>query len=104
VSEITLTELERPSRSKSAGPCWIAAIVGAERYYATPSGRSVEASGTVEIRARVVMRRATRVTDEHRTWYVRVTGDPSDTVELSLGSPQCVTARVMGVLLQEVDG
>jgi hypothetical protein len=92
---LTVTETDSPSRSKQAGPCWIAV----DGTYASPSGRTIDAEvgSTVTATGKATLRRATRTTTDRETWTLVVTGDPADVVTLSVGSPQSVDATVTGV-------
>lgn len=94
---ITLTETDRPSRSKQAGPCWVA--IGST--YASSSGKSIEAEEgeILEVTAKVTVRRATKNTTDRKSWRVQVTGNPDNVVHVKLGSPQPVSAEISGVVL-----
>ena len=104
-ASITLTETDTPSRSKQAGPCWIAATdptTGAPTI-ATRGGRTLDGlePGTViTITAKVSLRRSKGGSDiARRVWTVVATGNESDTVDLQAGSPQAVKVTVTGVEL-----
>lgn len=99
-TEITITQTEAPSRSKMAGPCWIA--IG--DTYATESGRTItaEIGERLTVTGKAVLRRSSRTSTERSAWDVEVTGKPDDTVTVSLGSPQSVTAKITGVRRVEV--
>ncbi len=96
---VTIRQTDSPSWSKRAGPCWIG-IEGSAPVYAVTAVHTLETDAeSVVLHGRVCLRRATRTTDDRESWTLRVTGDPADTVTLSLGSPQSVTAVVTGVAL-----
>lgn len=92
---VTIRQTDSPSRSKQAGPCWIR--IG--DVYASTAARAVDASPGEHITAegKAILRRATRISTERETWRLVVTGDPADTVTLTVGSGQCVEAVVTGV-------
>lgn len=95
----TITQTDSPSRSKMAGPCWIAA---AGTYASTKTREiSAEIGAHIQVTAKVELRRVTRSTVERNMWTVVVTGRPTDTVTVRLGSPQAVEARLTGVVLAE---
>ncbi len=91
---ITITETGAPSRSKQAGPCWIAI----DDTYASPSGRemSAQVGETLTVTGKATLRRSTRTDVTRRAWTLTVTGDPADVVRLSVGSPQSVDAEITG--------
>lgn len=97
MSEITITQTDAPSRSKQAGPCWIA--VG--DTYASTAARTVQAGepgSTVIVTGKAVLRRATRISTDRETWTLYVTGNPDDKVTLQVGAGyQVVEAIVTGV-------
>jgi hypothetical protein len=95
MSTITLTQTDSPSRSKMAGPCWIAI----DGTYATESGRNIEAEvgKTLTVAGKVNLRRSTKTDTKRGSWTVVVTGDEADTVTVRLGSPQAVEATITGV-------
>ena len=91
---VTILQTGSPSRSKQAGPCWVA--VG--DTYAATTVRSIEtAAETVTVTGKVTLRRSTRTSTERQTWTLAVTGDPADTLDLSIGSPQSVDVTLTGV-------
>jgi hypothetical protein len=96
MATVTLTQTDSPSRSKQGGPCWIA--IGS--VYATTAGRELdaEAGDTITVNGKCSLRRASGKVDVRRdSWSVIVTGDEADTVTVSLGSPQAVSATISGV-------
>ncbi len=96
MATVTLTQTDAPSRSKQGGPCWIA--IGS--VYATTAGKDLDAEvgDTITVTGKCSLRRASGKVDIRRdTWKVTVTGDPADTVTVTLGSPQAVTAVITGV-------
>lgn len=92
---ITITQTDIPSRSKQAGPCWIAV----EGTYASTTEKAIdiEVGAEIKVTGKVTLNRSTRVSTDRKTWTVRVTGDPADTVTCRLGSPQAVEAVITGV-------
>ena len=96
---ISSTQIDSPSRSKMAGPCWVA--IGGT--YASTSGATIEAvvGQTLTVTAKVTLRRATRTDTQRASWTVRVTGDPADVAEVRLGSPQAIAAEIRGAVLLE---
>ena len=101
VSEhITLIQTDIPSRSKQGGPCWVA--IGETYAATTPRTLDAEIGEILIVTAKVSLRRASGYTDvKTRNWTVRVTGNPDDTVDVALGSPQSVAAVITGVLAVE---
>jgi hypothetical protein len=102
-ARVTIRLTGQPSRSKMAGPCWIR--IGTDHRsatYAAETERVVEApkGSTIIAQAKVVLRRASkpRGEEDRAEWSLVVTGDPADTVRLSLGSPQSVDAVLTGVV------
>ena len=93
-TEITITQTDSPSRSKMAGPCWIA--IG--DTYATESGRTItaEPGDTLTVTGKATLRRSSRATTDRASWEIEGTGDPADVVTVSIGSPQSVTATITG--------
>lgn len=96
MAEITITQTDSPSRSKMAGPCWIAV----DGTYASTKPRTVEADpGTIiTVKGCLNVRRVTRSEEVRKEWQLRVTGNPEDAVELTV-TPygQTVTAILTGV-------
>lgn len=93
---ITIRQTDTPSRSKMAGPCWIA--IG-ETYAATRE-RSITATigDVIEARGKAKLKRVSRTDEQLFTWRLIVTGDPADTVELHTAQyGQRVSAVVTGV-------
>lgn len=100
---VTIRQTAEPSRSKMAGPCWIR--IGTEHQtatYAADLERTVEApkGSTIVVEGKAVLRRASkpRGEEERGRWTLTVTGDPADTVTVSLGSPQRIEAVLTGVV------
>lgn len=101
MATVTIVQTDAPSRSKQAGPCWIAIEEpGGDYLYAATTVRSVElpVGSTVTVAGKVTLRRAGgRPAVERKEWTLVVTGDPTDTVAVRLGSPQSVDATLTGV-------
>jgi hypothetical protein len=95
MSEITITQTGAPSRSKQAGPCWIA--IGGT--YASTAPRTIDAAaGTaITVTGKAVLRRATRISTDRETWTLYATGNPGDEVTLRVGMGQYVEAVITGV-------
>jgi hypothetical protein len=89
---VTLTQTAAPSRSKGRG--WLVT----RDIFATPCGADVpcEIGETLELRLGTEVRRASRVDRQSRTVTVVATGDPADTVEVTIGSPQPYAATITG--------
>lgn len=92
---ITLTETEKPSRSKGYG--W--ARIGDRG--ATAAGREIAAKIGADLVVDLVakIKRSTRTETLTERVTVTVTGDPSDAVSLSIGSPQPYRATITGVVV-----
>ena len=105
MSTITITQTDSPSRSKMAGPCWIAIKDGnghGGHLFATPTGRDYETEeDTVTIVGAAAIRHATRTGAYRIEETLRVTGNPDDKVRLQVGSAQYVVALVTGVTFDE---
>ena len=105
MSTITITLTGEPSRSKQAGPRWIALThptTGAATYAArTARSIDVEDGGTVEVAAKVTLRRSRGSDVTRRQWTIEATGDAADTISLSAGSPQAVEVTFAGARLVE---
>lgn len=101
MNTITITQTDSPSRSKMAGPCWIGIKDGkgaGQHLFATPSGKDYETEkDTVTIVGSAAIRHATRIGKYRIEEALRVTGNPDDTVELTVGSAQYVTVTITGV-------
>lgn len=104
MSTITLTQTDSPSRSKMAGPCWIAIKDGngpGSHLFATEAGKTYDTDkDTVTIVGAANIRHATRTGKYRIEETLRVTGNETDTVTLQVGSAQYVVVTVTGV--QEV--
>ncbi len=96
-TQIQIIETEAPSRSKGRG--WARIGSGDTAVFAGTTPRTVvaELGDVIEVTIAVEIRRSTRVTKERTVERLVVTGDPSDRVELSLGSPQPYGAAITGV-------
>jgi len=98
VSTVTITQTASPSRSKMAGPCWIA--IG--DVYAGEKPRTITAASgdKITVTGKAQLRRKTRSTVERQTWTLYATGDPADTVTVGVGTGQSgheVQAVITGV-------
>lgn len=97
---VTIRLTGMPSRSKQAGPCWVALLDpdSGQRVYATTGGVSIEVpAGTlVQVAAKATLRRATRTAVQRDAWTVVATDDPDAREEVSVGSPQSVDATITG--------
>lgn len=91
-THITLTETAAPSRSKGRG--WLVT----RDTFASPAGRDIqcEIGEVIELKLGCEVRRATRMDRQGRIISVIVTGDASDKVEVSIGSPQPYAASITG--------
>lgn len=97
---VTIIETGAPSRSKQAGPCWIA--VGDIYAATTPRAVDAEVGDIVTVTGKATLGRRSGGSDvARRSWDLRVTGDETDTVDLSVGSPQSVDAHLTGVVRVE---
>jgi hypothetical protein len=99
---VTITQTASPSRSKMAGPCWIAISATGNDIYASDKTKTVQwATGTaIHVNGRATLRRSTRATTERGSWTLYATGDPADTVTVGVGTGQCgreVQALLTGV-------
>ena len=96
---ITITQTASPSRSKQAGPCWIAIgdVYAAEKTREIPAERGDK----ITVTGKVTLKRVTRVETQHGGWTLYATGNPADTVDLSLGFGQSVDATLTGVSYTE---
>lgn len=93
---ITITKTDAPSRSKQAGPCWIA--VGTTYAATAPRTITAEVGDVLTVTGKTNLgRRSGRSDVTRREWAVRVTGDEADTLDVSVGSPQSVDAHLTGV-------
>lgn len=84
MANVTITLTGEPSRSKQAGPCWIAAIdsTGTNIYAATkPRDVDIEVGETLKVTAKAVLRKASGPRTERDSWELTVTGNPEDTVD-----------------------
>jgi hypothetical protein len=104
---ITVQQTGIPSRSKQAGPCWVAVHVPhkpasdeTRTVYANPAVVTFEVpdDALLRVSAKVTLRRATRAEVARREWTVRVTGSPDDRAVCALGSPQSIEATLTGVV------
>lgn len=97
---ITLTETGTPSRSKGRG--WARIGSDNEATFATATGRTVqvEIGEVVTVHLGADLRRASGKTDKQRcSIQVRATGNETDAVSASVGSPQSYDVRIAGVVL-----
>lgn len=96
MSTVAFRQTAAPSRSKQGGPCWIAI----DGTYAAETSREVEADvdAILSVTGKVTLRRATRTSTDRAEWKIRVTGDPTDSFSLSLGSPQSVAVEITGAV------
>lgn len=95
----TITQTETPSRSKQAGPCWIAA---GDVYAATrPREIPAETGQIITVHGKAILRRSTRVETQRREWRLRVTGDERDQVTVRTAEyGQAVEAVLTGVVVE----
>lgn len=102
MATVTMTMIDSPSRSKMAGPCWIAAQPGGDPVYATAAGRSLEAeAGTVvHFAGKAELRKASGRWDPiRRSWDLLVTGNAEDMVTVHVGiGQQWVSVEIVGVV------
>ncbi len=95
---LTITETEHPKGSKAGGRISIGTI------HAQPTPQEIPAAhGHVVI---VTGNSSYSPPGAHggvdytyKTWKIRATGNPDDTVTLSIGSPQPVTATIAGAVV-----
>jgi len=97
---IKLTVTSTPSRSKQAGPCWIAAEHGGDLVYAKVGGTpiDVEPGAELTVRGKATLRRASGRSDVDRERWTLV-AEEGATATLEVGSPQCVRVQVEGARL-----
>jgi len=93
---ITITQTEAPSRSKMAGPCWIA--IGDVYASTRPREITAERGGKITVTGKAILRRATRSTEERETWTLYATGNPDDTVTVGVGAGQRRGGEVQAVI------
>lgn len=75
---------DEPSRSKQGGPCWITI----DNVYAKTTWTTVDVEGdSVELKAKVTLRRSTRIDTQRRDETIQLDTLP---VVWSLGSPQAL--------------
>lgn len=93
-TEITIRQTEAPSRSKMAGPCWIAI----DDTYASEKGRTVaaEVGEHLTVTGKLSVRKPSGSKTLRGDWKIEVTGDPTDTATVGLWSGQGIEATITG--------
>lgn len=99
-----MTVTDTPSRSKQAGPCWIAAEVDGDLVYARAKGTEidVERGDEIKVRGKATLRRASGRGDVARERWTLV-AEEGQTATLEIGSPQCVRVTIEGARLKRED-
>lgn len=95
ITEITITEIAAPSRSKGKG--WARIGTGDGAVFASTAGRRAQVGHDFTVYMGAEIRRATRTSRERET-YDLVAAE-GETVTLSVASPQSYVVRIDGARL-----
>lgn len=102
MAEVTIQKIDEPSKSKKGGPCWLA-IATSENSgltFANDEPETVEADQgqTITVVGKAKLKKWSGEIDNHGTKKrLVVTGNPDDSVIVTVGGGQWVKAEVTGV-------